>query len=344
MGPAGSLRALSGLLLGCLAAWSPAPAQWTTEVVLRAPANLGGCAVGELDGRSPGNEIAAVSGDGRFYVIARTPTGWRPEEVFRAPGEVIQCALGDVDPDSPELELIGVGMAQGRESDAGPGAAYLVSRRDGRWVGEVIYETDALLHAACVFEGAVFVAGYDRQVHRLTRGASGWDAELVGELPGAGKNALAALGGVVVACTDGSVVRFKREGSGWARQILDQRPGGRSRLGVHGDQLVVSDDDGTLSILEQGQRREIYGSSAKLRGAVLADLDPDHPGLEAATAGYSREVKILLSLDPAAPDILTPFVDSDRIHHLTVGNVDGDPDLELVACGYSGLVVVLDRR
>jgi len=327
------------------------PAQWTTEIVLRAPDKLGGCAVGELDAGAAGAEIAAVSRDGRFYVVSRATDGWRAADVFQSSGEMIQCAVGDADPTRAGLEIAAVGMTEGPEVDEGPGAAYVVSRQDGRWVGERVIESDALLHAVCIDGGAVYVAGYDRKLQRAARSAAGWSAEVVGELPGAGKSAVAARGGIVVGCTDGSLVLFRRAGDGWTRETIDQRGSGRSRIAAHGEQIVASDDDGTLSIVGE-ERVEVFRSGAKLRGAVLADLDPSHAGLEAATAGYAREVTILLpagggfgaaSGNEAAVKI-TPFVDADRIHHLASGNLDEDPEAELVACGYSGLLVVLDRR
>lgn len=82
----------------------------------------------------------------------------------------------------------------------------------------------------------------------------------------------------------------------------------------------------------------------KLRGAVLADLDPRSPGLEAATVGYGRELSVVSNLGSATPAAVTPFVDSAALHHLTAANLDDDPTLELIACGHSGLLVLLDLR
>jgi len=125
-------------------------------------------------------------------------------------------------------------------------------------------------------------------------------------------------------------------------KIIDQRSAGRARVGTDGHRLIVADDDGTLSIVDSGQRQEIYKESDKLRGAVLADLDPQTPGLEAACAGYARRLSLLELVD-GAWRAETLYEDSDRFHHLIAADVDGQPGLELIGVGYAGNVVVLRR-
>ena len=104
-----------------------------------------------------------------------------------------------------------------------------VRRSEGRWIGERIADSKALLHAVCIDGGAVFVAGYDRELRRIVRESGAWRAEVVGALPGAGKSAVVARGGVVVACTDGSLVLFRRSESGWSGEVIDHRATGRAR-------------------------------------------------------------------------------------------------------------------
>ena len=49
--------------------------RWTSEVAIAAPSKLGGCAVGDLDAKRPGNEIVAVCGNGAFLLGEETFTG-----------------------------------------------------------------------------------------------------------------------------------------------------------------------------------------------------------------------------------------------------------------------------
>lgn len=322
---------------------APAPT-WTTRVLVQSTTRLGGCAVGELDAEAPGLEIAAVAQGGQCYVARRNARSWSISTVYRAPGEMIQCTVGELDATGEGDEFVAVGMVEGSENDGAPGAAWVLARRGGKWVPELALEAPRLLHAAVVVDGELFVGGFDQRLTRLVRGAEDWTHEVVAELPGAAKSMVAALGGVAVACTDGSVVLVRREGGAWKSTTIDQRDSPRARLGAAGERLAVCDDDGTLSILEGGRRKELFHSPMKLRGAVLADLDPWRPGLEAATVGYSCELSVVSALDAELPAVVTPFVDSAGLHHLVAANLDDDPQLELVTCGHSGLLVLLDLR
>jgi len=326
----------------------PQAGDWLAEVALDLGIGIGGCAVGDLLAERPGDEIVAVSKDGGVHLMHREKDGWHHALVHRAEGELIQVAIGDVDPRSPGNEIIGVGVAEGRERSGGSGAAVIVRRTSTGWSGERVFTAPALLHGACAFEGAAFVTGYDRAVNRLRFLDGTWRAEKVVDLPGPGKQALPTAAGVVIACRDGTLARVERAGDAFRLVVLDRRSSGRSRLGTDGARIIVSDDDGTLSIVSpreggNGWSREgIYREFDLQRGAVLADLDPDSPGLEAATAGYEFKVTLLCRAGGHWWSRLL-YRDSDRLHHLAAGDVAGRPGLELVTCCYSGRVTVLRR-
>lgn len=325
-----------------LTAASPmAEANWTSEIVYQAQTKVGGCAVGDLRPDIPGLEIAIVCGNGEVYVLARGRSGWTSELAYRAPGEMIQCAIGEVDEARPGDELVVVGIASGGEDSGGPGAAHWIWRDGSGWKGQEIFGAEALVHGVCIARGSIFVTGYDRLAHRVYRADDLWTSEVIAELPGAGKSAVAFDRGVAFACTNGSVVVAKRNLPAWTTEVLDERDAGRARLAAHGPRLVVADDDGTLSVLEAGNPIRMQVGSAKLRGAALGDLDPTTPGLEAATAGYGRAVTILYPRGKTWAQ-RPVFTDTDRLHHLASGDVDGDGRLELVVCGYSGRIVLLD--
>jgi len=326
----------------------PQAGDWQAEAALDIGIGIGGCAVGDLMAERPGDEIAAVSQDGAVHLVHRKDRVWVARTVHRARGELIQVTIGDVDPRTPGNEIIGVGVAEGRERSGGLGAVVVVHRSPEGWHGEQVFTSKALVHGACVFGGACFVTGYDLAVHRIRFSGGKWVADKVADLNGAGKQALATPQGVVIACRDGALLRLERAKDGFSLATLDRRTRGRSRLGTDGSRIIVSDDDGTLSIITPTEeanvwkREEIHREFDLLRGAVLADLDPDTPGLEAATAGYERKITLLRRFGGSWWSRML-YCDRDRLHHLAAGNVDGCPGLDLVACGYSGRLLVLRR-
>ena len=345
--------ALAALLAAVASSSSATPTetQWSAQVALEAKAALGGCAVGDLVPSRPGQEIVCVSKDGSIYVAWRDGQTWKSTRVWQGQGELIQVAAGDLDPESPGDEIVAVGMAKGPERDDGPGALVVVSRRADAWRGEVVLESPKLIHGVCVHKGAAYAAGFDLHVHKVERSKDKrFRSTALVKLPGAGKCAYSTPGGVLIACTDGSLVRVEMHGTRPSLAILDRRKSGRARIGGSKGGIVVADNDGTLALITQQQtedvarwtRTTLYSADAKLRGAVLADLEPRYAGLEAATVGYDARVVLLRSLDGEWWSRLL-YRAGDRLHHLAVGNVDGSPGLDLVTCGYDKKLVVLSR-
>ncbi|MFH2000053.1 MAG: hypothetical protein ABIK28_10245 [Planctomycetota bacterium] len=313
---------------------------WSSEVIFETRGLIGGCAIGDMDAAVPGNEIVAVCRSGEIHMIYRSESDWKSKLIFSSPGEMIQCTIGDVDPDLPGRELVAVGIASGYEESGGLGAAYLVYRDRDAWKGEKIFDDESLLHGVCIGDGGVFVTGYSRKAHLLKKNGRQWIAEKVADLPGAGKAAVQTPKGVLFASTDGSLIRVNRSESGWSSEVVDKRDSGRARLGAQDDRIIVSDDDGTLSIVGTVRREEIYSERSELRGAVLCDLDPSCPGMEAATAGYQKKVTVLYRQNNAW-NPRTLYYDTGMFHHLVAGDLDGLPGMELAACGYSGRLVIL---
>lgn len=333
-------------LLGCK---QTVAVDWIHETALDAGTKLGGCAVGDVDPDRKGDEIAVVAGDGSVYLVHAGEDGWVQQKIGAAQGEMIQCAIGDADPARPGLEVVAVGMKAGKEDDAGAGAAYIASKRSDGWSFDLLFEDSALIHGVCVGDidpqrdgEEVLLVGFSRRATLAWRDGDSWQTEVVGELPGDGKNALPYQGGAAVVCNDGAVVLIARENGAWTVTELDRAEAGQARIGTDGERLIVARDDGALAILTAGEREEIHKESSKLRGAVLADLDPNRPGIEAATAGYGNTVTLLhLEGDTWQPRIL--FQDSGKLHHLAAGRITQDGSIGLVTCGYSGLLTVIRR-
>ena len=325
----------------------PELSRWRVTEIFSSPTKLGCCAVGELLAEYPGPEVVAVGATGEVFVIHREGDGWAHQSAGSMGGEMIQCVIGDVDPTRPGLEIVAVGMLEGGEDDGGLGAANLVWREDGRWMWERIYQDEALIHGVTVADldasrpGAeILLTGFSNRAYALAFGESGVEVELAGELGGAGKNAVPHDGGAAIPCRDGAVVLLRRDEGGWSSRVLDRAGAGQARIASDGERLLVARDDGALSLIEGGARRELLHEEAKLRGAVLADLDPALPGLEAATAGYSGRVTVLYEeLGTWTPLVVHSATDS--LHHLAAGDLVEGGALELVTCGFDGSVHLL---
>ena len=334
--------------LGCAQLANP----WRSAVIVETGTKLGGCAVGDVDPAHPGNEVLAVAENGKVYLARPYGRRWVAESIAKAEGELLQCAVGDFDAEHPGEEIVVVGMLKGGEDDGGQGAAYVLERKDakGPWSLRLLLTDSALIHAACVADvdpelpGAeILVAGYGKKL--WVTDAKGSAPEAVMELDGPAKAIHAYRGGVAVACSTGELLWIRKAEGKWTKSVLEKGPVGQARLGGSADQLAVARDDGQLMHYDaEGRARPIYRESQKLRGAVLAELDPTWKGLEAASVGY--EMKLAVHYQEAGKwysEVV--HTDDDRFHHLAVGELDASsPGLEIVGCGYSGRLIIAGRE
>jgi len=350
------------LLLGSCQSTSKVNSGWWQEVAADLGTKLGGCTIGDLDSSRPGQEIGVVAEDGRVYCLRRESRGWAQEEIVHLPGEQSQCLACDLFPNLPGDELVTVGVATGSEGDGGPGVAWVHWKEGGRWRSERVLTDTALLHAVAFGDvdpryagGELILAGFSGRVHVLRRGDGELVSESFGPLPGNAKGAAVGLGGVVLACDDGSLCAMRRAASGWQLEILDRFPTALARVSARQDKALVCANDGRLRLIDAEGVQSIPVSSQALRGAVFGELDPLVYGEELATVGYDGRVRVLalrnaleddpergiLSGDRVVQEIQVGR-DDDRLHHLASGSLAGLGRC-LVACGYSGRVLVMSR-
>ena len=92
----------------------------------------------------------------------------------------------------------------------------------------------------------------------------------------------------------------------------------------------------------QRESTVLHTGPDKLRGAVLADLDPTSPGLEAATAGYDGTLRAFTFANDEWREAIVAR-DTDRFHHLTSGVLPGWDGTVLIGVNYSGKVTVAGK-
>ena len=117
----------------------------------------------------------------------------------------------------------------------------------------------------------------------------------------------------------------------------------RVDVGPSGD-VLISANDGNMRVIVDGDVEYVECSNEPMRGAVFADVDFWHAGVEMATAGYDGRV-LVFSREVTGGEVRYTITsvarDTDKFHHLAAGELEGLGEV-LVACGYSGRVIVVD--
>ncbi|MCB9896479.1 MAG: hypothetical protein H6825_00620 [Planctomycetes bacterium] len=332
--------------------WTVDAEGWASLTAAELGEKLGGCAVGDVDADSPGNEIVAVSESGRVFLVSYADGKWTHRVLGQAPGEMIQVALGELDPARPGLEVVAVGMAQGKEDDGGEGAAFVFFRDGDGWTMREAARASELLHGVAIADldpdhpgNELLVDGFSGQATVLALGANGFERVVTVPLPGAGKMAVPHQDGVAIACADGSVSLVRREAPGkWTATNIARQPAGAARVASDDERLLVARDDGTLELVSGSLGKIIHRETERLRGAVLANVDPVAPGLEAASAGYEGKVWVMTNEDLRWHEHEV-YADGNKLHHLAAGELTSvGSGVFLVTCGYSGRVVVITKK
>ena len=353
---------------------------WAMEVAFEGDVRINGVAAGNLDLASPGDELAIVDRLGRIRVLRREDGAFSELELSRPlqivgtvgaqepGGELVQVAVGDLDPSTPGDEIVAVGKAEGGEDDPGLGLVRVLSRSGvgGAWV-ERRAVTPALVHAIAVGDVLpdrpglefVFAGFFGEALVGYIDGASG--TLLVDSLGaqhrGNAKGVCLTDSGIVLACDDGNTVRYRRTPKGaWRLVATKQHGAALARIAAFdGDDVVICGNDGTFRLLggdSFSSTTYLHRVKNRLRGAVVVDIDPDNAGVEACTAGYDGEIRVVY-LDPRDDDRgagrgfwtskKSVARDTAKIHHLTTGVFDGLGQC-LVSCGYSCVVLVVHPK
>lgn len=339
------------------------PRPWDSEILLTCDTGMGGAAIGDLDSGLPGSEVAVVNGDGEVWLVGRTEGGWHPQRISKCEGELIMCAIGDVDPRYPGNEFVGVGVAAGRESISGQGQLLLVRRDGDAWVAESIFSDDRMLHGVAIGDvsarhhgNEIVACGFNHRATLLHLGENGWTPETIYVGNDRLKIALAAdvlparIGSEVLVCgSDGNVVALWEHKLGWQHRVVFSDSAGQSRIATADSGILVGGDMGKITLCRrQGAHWSpefLARDTAKIRGVAIADIDPDHPGVEMYACGYSGKVTQLVHDDNGYWKSRVVFMTDRPLHHLLAGEVDSThPGPELVTCGHGGKLFLLYPR
>ncbi len=334
-----ALPLVVGLLLASCAANRPgAFSQWTQEVAAELGGELARCVVADFDPNLSGDEIAVLAGDGSVHLIWRDGGVWHLRQPFRLAGRVIGACAGDLIASREGAELVALGPAEGDDGGRGRATALGLSAGGGSWL-KVLIESEASIHA-----GVLADLEPDRPGDELVYGGLFGEARLVGRgaprslgaLPGHAEGVASGVGGVVFACDDGSLVRFRRrEEGGFEKGLLARVEASLAGVAASTQEVLFCADDGGLRLWKEGQTRELLHLPRPLRGVVLADLDPSHPGVEYATTGDDGRVRLV-----RGEEVSVVGRDGAGLRDLASGVLPGLGPC-LVACGSGGAVIVM---
>ena len=360
MAAVGKKTSSAALLLGCWLAASAPAEPWRSEVLMQSDHGMGGVAVGDLDQETPGDEVAVGTEAGEAWVVRRVEGRWKAERVHAGDGELIMCAIGDVDPRLPGNELVGAGMVEGPESPEGPGQVVLIARQGGAWSSRPIFRDDHMIHGVGVGDVAarhegceVIAAGFNHRVQLVYLDGDSWSHETIYVANDRLKVVLAADAlpdrpGLELLATgsDGKPQVLWEGGLGWHHQTVYADRLGQSRITAGDLGVLIGSDGGQVTLAQRKEGRwqtECLGrDSAKIRGVVLADLDPACPGPEAYACGYSGRVTQYVRTSDVSWEARIIHSQPRPLHHLVAGDFDPrHPGPELVTCGHGGLLIAL---
>ncbi len=343
---------------------------------------IGGCTVGDVLAEHDGHEIVAGAADGKVHVLRRHTDGTYTGEVAaEVPGEMIQVAVGDVLPAIPGDEIVAVGAAAGPEGEGVPGAAWLIWRESGEFKHRLLLRDDDLLHGVAMADmdperpgDEVVVAGYTMNVYMLRPALDGTKDPgplLLGMLAGPAKGMSRGVSfpdtdlnreSVAIVSADGSFsvagpisndeARFidpeDESENGYRVRWIKQYADALARVGAEGSWVAYSGNGGTLRVLdlvELENTETVTRVEDRLRGAVFCEFDGTR-GFELATAGYDGAVRVFNQVeDDTGGTVWAGEVvarEDARFHHLAGGKLPGVGSC-LVACGYSGRVLVISQ-
>ena len=346
--------------------------QWDAEVLWSDVSMVGGCTIGDLDKTRKGNEVVAVTTDGRVVLLHKTDNDkWDSQQLWQGKGQLLTPVIGNFYPQHDGNELVVVGMAVGKEGE-GAGHATMIWGAGDNWNDEVIFNnTDSMLHGAAVgdldpnHDGAELVVmsfGFDVKMITWTGPeVTDWNSALMWH--GEGKVRKGLIDDfdpnhdgneLVVVDKSGNCTMITGTGTTWEAKTLWTDPGtpGLARVAVgnadptyDGKELVVGGDSNNVGIIRRTgdtwNGDVIFTDSDSIRGLGIGDVDPTIPGNEIVIFGYSRKVTLLWGSGDAWQSRVL-FTDTGRAHDLAVGEFDSDHSgLEIAFVGYSNNVTML---
>jgi hypothetical protein len=335
---------------------------WDHDYPFMGEKAVDGVAIGEIYTDKTGSESVVVSRDGGVYVVYYENDQWIKEKVWDSPGQQLTPAIGDLRPDKTGNEILVVGLSSGTEyEDPGDGTATVLYREGSTWMTERAYTDEKLIHGCAIGDLDPTHAGVEAVVTTFNYTAlmvwwdnDHWNSSLIFEDSHNVRKAVIAdltdehEGNEVVAVSKSGncTVAWGTAGDWTWERVYQGQPLARVAVGNvdpdAGLEIYMGLDvptGGVIGIKWDGDdwiERAVFTDTDKNRGVWTGDVDPEVPGNELYSFGYSRRLVQISGSFAGGWNYKDLFLDTARGHEIRVGDLRPDiPGNEIAIVGYS---------
>ncbi len=323
---------------------------------------IDGIAVGEVYTDKAGSESVITSRDGGVYLIYYDNDQWVKEKIWQSPGQQLTPAIGDLRPDKTGNEVMVVGLSSGTEDEnPGDGIATVLYREGGSWVDERAYTDEKLIHGCAIGDLDPNHPGVEAVVTTFNYTAlmvwwddDHWNSSFIfDDSHNVRKAVIADLtdahdGNEVVAVSKSGncTVAWGTAGNWTWERVYEGQPLARVAVGDvdpdAGLEIYMGLDVPTGGIIgikwdgSQWVERTVFTDTGKNRGVWTGDVDPNEPGSELYSFGYSRRLVQITGSFAGGWNYKDLFLDTARGHEIRVGDFTPEiPGNEIALVGYS---------
>jgi hypothetical protein len=339
---------------------------------------MDGVAIGDADPTHYGQEIISVCRNGNTYMASwnNVTASFESEAIWNSQGQQLTAVVGDLKPGNGN-EVLVVGLATGKEGDvsAGNGTATLLSRSGTAWTPALIYQEKALIHGADIGDVDPTIPGNEAIVTSFTFNTTmvWWDAQegawnssfiyqdsnnvrkvviadLLPERPGNEFVAVSKSGNVTLAYGNHTnwTVKTIHNSIPLARVAVgDIDANGQLEIYLGSDKITkegapYAEIFGLKRDGDDWEKEVIYTERDSFRGVWVGDVDPNIPGSELYTFGYTGNLTRQTGSFGTGWTSQVLFKDVARGHEIKIGDtIPTSPGLEIAAVGYSGILSVV---
>lgn len=347
------------------------PSEWVHDLPFIGDAAVDGIAIGEVYEDKEGFETIITARDGGTYLIYMEDGQWIKENLWQAQGQQLTPAIGDLIPERPGNEILIVGLSSGDEdNDPGDGTATVLYREGNTWQNMRAFTDTKLIHGCDIGDidpnhpgVEAVLTTFNYTAHVMWWDGTQFQTELMfRDSHNVRKAVIADLidthEGNEVVCVSKSgnaTIAYGTVGNWTWERIYTGIPLARVAVGNvdpdPGLEIYLGGDvaDGRVIGLKWSGTEwvdtVVFTDEAKNRGVWTGDVDPDVPGQELYTFGYSNKLTQVVDPFGTGRSSKTLFEDTARGHEIRVGDlIPTKEGNEIAIVGYSNNLTIVHLK